>query len=230
MPGQVSRCKDVTRLFTTLFLLNGLLAAQEPADPQAKIRAAMAISVDKQKLSVQKQAAAARGIPAPAAPDAVGMAASSGFFTVAWPVPVNMNMALSSGPDCDPLPKDQLDPLISAAATREGVKEDLINAVIHKESASKPCAVSPKGAQGLMQLMPETAQQLGVRDAFDPKQNVDAGTKLLKELLTRYNGDVALALGAYNAGAARVDREGGVPAIPETVNYVSDILKQVGQQ
>ena len=220
----------MTRLFITLFLLSGLLAAQDTADLQTKIRAAMAASLDKQKVSVQKQAAAAQGASATATSDAVGVALASGFFTVPWPAPVNMNVALSSGPDCDPLPKDQLDPLISAAATREGVTEDLIQSVIHQESADKPCAISPKGAQGLMQLMPETAEQLGVRDAFDPKQNVDAGTKLLKELLTRYKGDVALALGAYNAGAARVDREGGVPAIPETLNYVSDILKQVGKQ
>jgi soluble lytic murein transglycosylase-like protein len=214
----------VTRLFITLSLFAAVLAAQETVDFQAKIRASMAASLAQQKVSVQRQAASSQ----PAAPDAP--AAPAGFFTVPWPAPVNTNVALSSGADCDPLPKDQLDPLVSAASTKEGVKEDLIQAVIHKESAGKPCAVSPKGAQGLMQLMPETAEQLGVHDAFDAKQNIDAGTKLLKELLSKYNGDVALALGAYNAGAGAVDRAGGVPAIPETVNYVSDILKQVSKQ
>lgn len=77
-----------------------------------------------------------------------------------------------------------------------------------------------------MQLMPATAVELGVGDPFDPKQNIDGGTRLLKQLLTKYNGDVALALGAYNAGAGRVDREGGIPQIPETMNYVSDILNR----
>ena len=106
---------------------------------------------------------------------------------------------------------------------------DLVNAVIDRESGARPCAVSVKGAQGLMQLMPAVASELGVKDAFDPKQNVDGGTKLLKQLLTKYNGDVGLALGAYNAGSARVDREGGIPKIPETINYVSDILTKVAK-
>lgn len=77
-----------------------------------------------------------------------------------------------------------------------------------------------------MQLMPATAVQLGVADPFDPKQNIEGGTHLLKQLLTKYNGDMALALGAYNAGAGRIDREGGLPEIPETVNYVSEILNR----
>jgi len=78
-----------------------------------------------------------------------------------------------------------------------------------------------------MQLMPETAQQFGVVDPFDSKQNVEAGTKLLKQLLTKYNGDVSLALSAYNAGSGRVDQEGGIPPIKETINYVADILAKL---
>jgi soluble lytic murein transglycosylase-like protein len=99
--------------------------------------------------------------------------------------------------------------------------------VIRKESAFYPCAVSPKGALGLMQLMPATAEMLGVTDPFDPKQNVDAGAKFLKQLIEKYAGDLPLALSAYNAGPARVDTARGVPDIAETKNYVADILSSI---
>jgi soluble lytic murein transglycosylase-like protein len=81
-----------------------------------------------------------------------------------------------------------------------------------------------------MQLMPDTAGRFGVKDPFDPKQNVDAGAKYLKELLTRYSGNLGLALGAYNAGPNKVDEAGGIPAIPETTNYVNEILGRLGLQ
>jgi soluble lytic murein transglycosylase-like protein len=97
--------------------------------------------------------------------------------------------------------------------------------VIKQESAFRPCAISQKGAQGLMQLMPETVDQLGIKDPFDVKQNIDGGAKFLKELLTRYSGDLSLALGAYNAGAGKVDAAGGaIPPIAETEAYVKAIL------
>ena len=128
--------------------------------------------------------------------------------------------------DCDPMAAPDLEKVVKAATEREGVSAELVRLVIGKESASRPCAVSRMGAQGLMQLMPATAEELGVTDPFDPAQNVDGGTKLLKKLLTKYGGDVALALGAYNAGSGSVDRAGGIPPIPETVNYVSDILSR----
>ncbi|MGI8743953.1 MAG: lytic transglycosylase domain-containing protein [Bryobacteraceae bacterium] len=210
----------MSRALGVIFLYSYILAGQDVADFQTKVRAAMAASLEKQKASAQKQSVAAQVVASDPGP-------SSAFFTVPWPAPVNMNIGLASGVDCDPMPKDQLDSLVSAAGGKAGVQADLIQAVIHKESGAKPCAVSVKGAQGLMQLMPGTADELGVRDPFDPKQNIEAGTKLLKQLLTKYNGDLALTLGAYNAGPGRVDKDGGVPAIPETVNYVSDILKAV---
>lgn len=125
------------------------------------------------------------------------------------------------------MPDGQLDPLIEQSAKQEGVESDLIRAVINEESGARPCAISSKGAQGLMQLMPSTVAQFGVRDPFDPKQNVEAGVKLLKQLLAKYNGDVKLALAAYNAGSSRVDGEGGVPAIAETKNYVEDIMSKL---
>jgi soluble lytic murein transglycosylase-like protein len=125
------------------------------------------------------------------------------------------------------LPDEQLDQLIGESSKESGVQPDLIRAVISQESGARPCAISPKGAQGLMQLMPAVSVQFGVRDPFDPKQNVDAGVKLLKQLLEKYKGDTKLTLAAYNAGSGRVDSEGGVPPIAETINYVTDILSKL---
>ena len=127
-------------------------------------------------------------------------------------------------PDCPRLSGQEADLLISSTAAKEQLSPDLLRAVINRESGFKPCVVSEKGAQGLMQLMPETARELNVADPFDPVQNLAAGAALLKRLLTRYSGDVASALGAYNAGTLRVDEAGGVPQIDETENYVSGIL------
>ena len=127
------------------------------------------------------------------------------------------------------MPASELNSLIDESAQKQGVDREVVKAVIDKESAARPCAVSFRGAQGLMQLMPATAEEFDVRDPFDPRQNIEAGTKLLRLLLNRYDNDLGLALGAYNAGSARVDREGGIPPIPETLNYVTDILKKLGQ-
>ena len=117
---------------------------------------------------------------------------------------------------------------IETTAKAQDVKPELLRAVMEQESAYRPCAVSSKGAQGLMQLMPATAQELGVIDPFDPKENISAGAKFLKQLMDKYAGDLPKALGAYNAGPANVDQAGGVPDIPETKNYVDAILKKMG--
>ena len=129
--------------------------------------------------------------------------------------------------DCPALSAKEADRLISFAAEREQLSPDILKAVIRQESGFKPCAVSEKGAEGLMQLMPETARELNVANPFDPEQNVRGGAALLKRLLARYGGDLSLALGAYNAGATRVDEAGGVPEIDETQNYVASILSDL---
>jgi len=115
------------------------------------------------------------------------------------------------------------DDLITQNATRHGISADLVRAVIQAESGFNPRAVSPKGAMGLMQLMPATARDLGVVDPFQPADNIRGGVAYLSQLLTRFNQNVELALAAYNAGPERVERYDGVPPYRETRAYVKKI-------
>ncbi len=120
-----------------------------------------------------------------------------------------------------------IDRYIIEAGQRHGVDPKLVHAVMNQESRFKKNAVSPKGASGYMQLMPGTAKRFGVTDIFDPKQNIDAGTRYLRFLLDLFNNNVELALAAYNAGEYRVIREGyRVPQIRETQNYVASITSR----
>jgi soluble lytic murein transglycosylase-like protein len=123
-----------------------------------------------------------------------------------------------------------LEQMISSASGHAHIDPDFIHSVIHAESDFNPRAVSPKGAQGLMQLMPETATDLGVKDAFDPQSNVEAGTRYLRELLERYHFDVRKALAAYNAGPLRVDRYNGVPPYYETQAYIARIIRDFNRK
>lgn len=113
---------------------------------------------------------------------------------------------------------------IQEVSARYGVDARLIEAVIHVESAFDPWALSPKGAQGLMQLMPRTAASLGVRDPFSPRENIEGGVRLLRSLINRYRGNLPLALSAYHAGVQPVDRSRGIPPYPETQEYVRRVL------
>ena len=121
----------------------------------------------------------------------------------------------------------QFDSLIEANATTHGVSAHLVRAVIQQESAFNPRALSHKGAMGLMQLMPATAAELGVLDPFDPSENIRAGVRYLKGLLTKFEQNVPLALAAYNAGPTAVEKYGAVPPYRETRDYVSKITKAV---
>ncbi len=122
----------------------------------------------------------------------------------------------------------EYDPLIRQHAAREGVRPDLVRAVIQTESAFNPSARSSKGALGLMQLMPTTASELGVLDPFDPEQNIRGGVTYLRRLLDRYQNNEELALAAYNAGPRAVDRYGSVPPYRETKNYVAKVRGRTG--
>jgi hypothetical protein len=115
--------------------------------------------------------------------------------------------------------------LVEAAAARYKVDADLITSVIAAESNFDPNAVSPKNARGLMQLLPETAARLGVLNIFDPQENIDAGTRYLRDLLQKYNNDLVLALAAYNAGPENVQWYGRVPPFPETLSYVRRVKR-----
>lgn len=122
---------------------------------------------------------------------------------------------------------DEIGQAIEHASRQEGIDEELIYSVIEAESGFDPGAVSHKGARGLMQLMPGTADKLGV-DPDDPVQNVQGGTKYLGEMIDRY-GDLEKALAAYNAGPRAVDEHGGIPPFSETQNYVKQVLQNYRQ-
>lgn len=120
----------------------------------------------------------------------------------------------------------EIDNLITKYADKNGLDEDFVKAVINQESGFNPNATSHCGAMGLMQLMPATAQGLGVTNAYDAEQNIEGGTKYLKGLMDRFGNDKQLALAAYNAGPNAVKKYGGIPPYAETQNYVKKVLSK----
>jgi soluble lytic murein transglycosylase-like protein len=165
-----------------------------------------------------------------AAPEAAGPA-TSGPEAISAPLAGNSPLAVNSMKPPSPVtaPVD-LSEVVNAASGRYRLDPDLVNSVIKAESGFHVRAVSPKGAQGLMQLMPGTASLLGVPDAFDPQANVEGGTRYLRELLERYDFDLVKALAAYNAGPQRVEQFGGVPPYYETRAYVARIVRDFNKK
>jgi hypothetical protein len=143
-------------------------------------------------------------------------------------IPVEEIASYSTQPDPQPAlapaPTKSTSQIVGEASLAHGVDSDFIRSVIQQESAGNALAVSRAGARGLMQLMPGTASKLGVQDSFSSEQNVHGGTRYLRELLERYNGDAIKALAAYNAGPAAVDRYNGVPPYRETRLYVQRVV------
>ena len=196
-----------------IFFVQDVHAQQQPQ----QVRAAMAASIEKQRASIEQQI---KFIKAPVPPVLV---MPPSFTGSSFNVPPPVTYA------CEPVAQPELSKMIDNVARENSVDPALVREVARQESGFHACAVSPKGAQGLMQLMPTTQAQLDVRDPFNPQESLSAGAKLLKQLLDRYQGDLALALSAYNAGMTRVDRTLSVPEIPETKDYVTDILGRLGK-
>lgn len=122
------------------------------------------------------------------------------------------------------VPKSDFNSIIERAAATFNIDEKLIHSVIKMESNYRPNATSHAGAQGLMQLMPQTARGLGVKNAYDPEQNIFGGSKYLRQMLDQFNGNIQLALAAYNAGPGNVRKFGGIPPFRETQNYIKNVL------
>ena len=157
----------------------------------------------------------------------------STHFTNAPNDPRYQRMGFTTGTQAGWLRLPQGDPgpyarEINEAANRYGIPERLVTAVIRAESGFNARAVSRKGAQGLMQLMPSTASVLGVRNSFDPRENIDGGVRHLRGLLDRFPGNLPHAIAAYNAGEKAVTAYGGIPPYPETQDYVSKVLRYYG--
>jgi soluble lytic murein transglycosylase-like protein len=170
-------------------------------------------AAEKQRKSVERQMLAVRPEPAVYTAPARIVAAAT------WTGPADAG--------CERIPPPQISNYLESVAERESLDPDLLHVVIAQESSFFPCAVSHKGAMGMMQLMPATAADLGVTNPFDAKENIDGGARYLGYLLERFGGDLRLALAAYNAGPTRVDNYRGVPPFPETVDYVSRILRRL---
>ena len=155
-------------------------------------------------------------------PGLVGSPAAAGKSRATIYLPAESSFTGQSHPALS-INRDGVEKLVREAAERHRLDPALVRAVIETESNWNAGAISRKGALGLMQLIPTTAQRFGVNDAFSPQQNVDAGVRYLKTLLERYNGNLDLALAAYNAGEGAVDRAHGIPSFRETRSYVQKV-------
>jgi soluble lytic murein transglycosylase-like protein len=206
------------RFFATIFLLlsSMAIAADPPKPATSSVSQSEAVAHQMEASLAAQRASIARQ---------TGVTSSTGFFILEPPSGKLAPAKFAAPPvaDCLPLAEAELTPLFDAAAKRENLQPELLHSVARQESGLRPCAVSAKGAMGLMQLMPGTTAELGIADPFDAKESIDGGARILRKYLDMYKS-LPLALGAYNAGPGRVNRTGEVPKIPETLDYVKQIL------
>ena len=223
-PRRPKRFPDPARLalywYTSLMKLLPILLLLAPAataGEYAVLASGMRLHIDRHELAAGKLTLySGAGLVVLAAADVVGFEVDDYVAPKPAPAPA---AAVAPTPAPPPDPKA----LVSAAAKRSAIPEALLHSLVKAESAYQPNAVSPKGAIGLMQLMPGTASVYSA-DPKDPAQNVEAGTAYLRDLLIKYNGDVPSALAAYNAGPGAVDKYHGVPPYSETTNYVRRVI------
>jgi soluble lytic murein transglycosylase-like protein len=208
------------KIFVCLFAVSGLWAAE-----QAILHTGFRIDADRHEIEGEtvRLYSGAGVIQLPAS-------AIASFETLPDPPKPTPAAAPQPSPAPAPAAPAPIEPkeLVHRAALRNGLPPELLHSVARVESAYRPDAVSPKGAIGIMQLMPGTAAMLNA-DPRDPQQNVEAGARHLRELLIRYNGETRKALAAYNAGAGAVERHQGVPPYAETQNYVEKVLRNYWQ-
>jgi hypothetical protein len=167
------------------------------------------------------------------APDAIVKVETVPDAPAVVDAPKQVSTAVSAGlvnSDIERLTRAEMEEMLGHAGAQHNIDEDLLASVVRAESDGQVRAVSRAGAQGLMQLMPGTADELGVKDAFQPEQNINGGTAYLDALLTRYHDNLALALAAYNAGPAAVDRYHGVPPYRETRAYVARVIREFNRR
>lgn len=211
-----------------LFLTVLPSAAQNRAvnlDRQSEARRLMDKAVARQKSAVTAMESSIAAQRTPSKQRGAGTTGRDSFFSLP---PLERTLQPTPAmPACEAMPSSEVDSLIQQVAGRAGLMPSLVRSVMKQESGFHSCAVSVKGAMGLMQLMPSTAAEMGVLDPFNPKENALGGARLLRRLMDSYGGNVSLALSAYNAGKAKVDATMGIPKIRETQDYVHQVLSLV---
>ena len=218
-------------LFCGIGLAGGSTWAADAPAPAAPVKSVIKTDARTGKLVrrlvTAPQPATASPTPATIAPTLA--TASSTLAAVASTPPVVSPTSAPAAPTPTPTAPAAFSAAVDRAAARQALPPELLHSVIKVESNYNPYAISPKGAQGLMQLIPETARRFGVSDAFDPVENIEGGAKYLKYLLDLYKGDYPRALAAYNAGEGAVAKYKGVPPYAETQNYVARVQKRIDQ-
>jgi len=223
--GQVDVTTEKLKRFNTILDMFADNGGDRKSEPDLSVLALMSAPIQSSSYGRILQALNDQNVPKQPPPGEIKLQPAGPAETTPAVMPRD------NGPDSlkEPVPKlsemDRIDRGVSRAAVKYNLPENLIKGVIKAESGYNPRALSRAGAQGLMQLMPATARELGVEDTFDIEQNIDGGARYLRKMIDRYDGNVAKALAAYNAGPGTVDRFKGDVPYRETIAYVDRVLK-----